>query len=192
MQATQCRAGEAKGQTGCGPTGEKTESGAGGSNHRRETTRRGKEAKEVRGGHGGQSRGAGRSVQVGERLDIKKQPRYSGQVQKLTGSLSCCFTRGECTDTLRRRITELEAECKKLTMDIKVKEDQIRELELKVQVGPSSLSTLGVLNTSRLCTVGEVWRTCGIYSALFVRLSLSFLCDRSFINIRKMKKTQRC
>ncbi|XP_023255637.1 macoilin-2-like isoform X1 [Seriola lalandi dorsalis] len=43
-------------------------------------------------------------------------------------------SRGECTDTLRRRITELETECKKLTMDIKLKEDQIRELELKVQV----------------------------------------------------------
>ncbi|KAM9340720.1 LOW QUALITY PROTEIN: macoilin-2 [Symphorus nematophorus] len=42
-------------------------------------------------------------------------------------------SRGECTDTLRRRITELETECKKLTMDIKLKEDQIRELELKVQ-----------------------------------------------------------
>lgn len=42
--------------------------------------------------------------------------------------------RGECTDTLRRRISELETECKKLTMDIKLKEDQIRELELKVQV----------------------------------------------------------
>ncbi|XP_004082444.1 macoilin isoform X1 [Oryzias latipes] len=42
-------------------------------------------------------------------------------------------SRGECTDTLRRRITELETECKKLTMDIKLKEDQIRELEIKVQ-----------------------------------------------------------
>uniref|UniRef100_A0A3Q3J8L4 Macoilin n=1 Tax=Monopterus albus TaxID=43700 RepID=A0A3Q3J8L4_MONAL len=42
-------------------------------------------------------------------------------------------SRGECTDTLRRRITELETECKKLSMDIKLKEDQIRELELKVQ-----------------------------------------------------------
>ncbi|KAF7202074.1 macoilin-2 isoform X3 [Nothobranchius furzeri] len=42
-------------------------------------------------------------------------------------------SRGECTDTLRRRITELESECKKFTVDIKVKEDQIRELELKVQ-----------------------------------------------------------
>ncbi|CAM9105494.1 unnamed protein product [Lampetra planeri] len=40
---------------------------------------------------------------------------------------------GECTDTLRRRITELEMECKKLTMDNKLKEDQIRELDLKVQ-----------------------------------------------------------
>lgn len=44
------------------------------------------------------------------------------------------FTRGECTESLRRRISELETECKKLTLDIKVKEDLIRELELKVQV----------------------------------------------------------
>lgn len=60
------------------------------------------------------------------------------------------FSRGECTDTLRRRITELEAECKKLTMDIKVKEDQIRELELKVQVRSSGLvlMTVGVINKS--------------------------------------------
>ncbi|TST98553.1 Macoilin-2 [Bagarius yarrelli] len=42
-------------------------------------------------------------------------------------------SRGECTDSLRRRISELETECKKLTLDIKVKEDLIRELELKVQ-----------------------------------------------------------
>lgn len=42
-------------------------------------------------------------------------------------------SRGECTDTLRWRITELEAEGKKLTMDIKLKEEQIRDLELKVQ-----------------------------------------------------------
>lgn len=42
--------------------------------------------------------------------------------------------RGECTESLRRRISELETECKKLTLDIKVKEDLIHELELKVQV----------------------------------------------------------
>lgn len=41
--------------------------------------------------------------------------------------------RGECTETLRNRIRELETECKKLTIDIKLKEDQIRELEMKVQ-----------------------------------------------------------
>lgn len=55
---------------------------------------------------------------------------------------SVFFKRGECTETLRSRIRELEAEGKKLTMDMKVKEEQIRELELKVQVrrrweGPS-------------------------------------------------------
>ncbi|XP_017320164.1 macoilin-2 [Ictalurus punctatus] len=42
-------------------------------------------------------------------------------------------SRGECTESLRRRISELETECKKLTLDIKVKEDLIHELELKVQ-----------------------------------------------------------
>ncbi|XP_007238635.2 macoilin-2 isoform X2 [Astyanax mexicanus] len=42
-------------------------------------------------------------------------------------------SRGECTESLRRRISELETECKKLTLDIKVKEDQIHDLELKVQ-----------------------------------------------------------
>lgn len=61
--------------------------------------------------------------------------------------------RGECTDTLRRRITELETECKKLTMDIKLKEDQIRELELKVQV--------------RIKTVGLCLPQCRLASADF-------------------------
>ncbi|KAJ8289457.1 hypothetical protein GJAV_G00001510 [Gymnothorax javanicus] len=42
-------------------------------------------------------------------------------------------TRGECTESLRSRIRELEAECKRLTVDIKLKEEQIRELDLKVQ-----------------------------------------------------------
>ncbi|MGH0176802.1 UNVERIFIED_CONTAM: hypothetical protein FKN15_073851 [Acipenser sinensis] len=42
-------------------------------------------------------------------------------------------TRGECTESLRSRIRELETECKKLTIDMKVKEEQIRDLEMKVQ-----------------------------------------------------------
>ncbi|XP_069478830.1 macoilin [Ambystoma mexicanum] len=42
-------------------------------------------------------------------------------------------SRGECTDTLRGRIRDLETECKKLTIDMKQKEDQIRDLEGKVQ-----------------------------------------------------------
>ncbi|KTF93030.1 hypothetical protein cypCar_00032732 [Cyprinus carpio] len=42
-------------------------------------------------------------------------------------------SRGECTDSLRSRIRELESECKKLTHDMKLKEEQIRELELKAQ-----------------------------------------------------------
>ncbi|KAF7668038.1 hypothetical protein LDENG_00035370 [Lucifuga dentata] len=42
-------------------------------------------------------------------------------------------TRVESTDSLRGRIRELETECKKLSMDMKLKEDQIRDLEGKCQ-----------------------------------------------------------
>ncbi|XP_061597044.1 macoilin-1 [Cololabis saira] len=41
--------------------------------------------------------------------------------------------RVESTDSLRGRIRELETECKKLSMDMKLKEDQIRDLEGKCQ-----------------------------------------------------------
>nr|XP_042100484.1 macoilin isoform X3 [Ovis aries] len=58
------------------------------------------------------------------------------KLEEATAARAVAFaaaSRGECTETLRNRIRELEAEGKKLTMDMKVKEDQIRELELKVQ-----------------------------------------------------------
>ncbi|XP_076864598.1 macoilin-1 [Brachyhypopomus gauderio] len=42
-------------------------------------------------------------------------------------------SRGECTDSLRNRIRELESECKKLSHDVKFKEEQLRELEGKAQ-----------------------------------------------------------
>uniref|UniRef100_UPI0037E7AA75 macoilin-1 isoform X2 n=1 Tax=Semicossyphus pulcher TaxID=241346 RepID=UPI0037E7AA75 len=42
-------------------------------------------------------------------------------------------TRVESTDSLRGRIRELETECKKLSMDMKLKEEQIRDLEAKCQ-----------------------------------------------------------
>lgn len=43
-------------------------------------------------------------------------------------------SRVESTDSLRGRIRELESECKKLSMDAKLKEEQIRDLEGKCQV----------------------------------------------------------
>lgn len=52
----------------------------------------------------------------------------------LVGLTSTSIHRGECTDSLRSRIRELESECKKLNHDMKLKEEQIRELELKAQV----------------------------------------------------------
>ncbi|KAG7500593.1 macoilin-1-like isoform X1 [Solea senegalensis] len=42
-------------------------------------------------------------------------------------------TRVESNDSLRVRIRELETECKKLSMDMKLKEEQIRDLEGKCQ-----------------------------------------------------------
>lgn len=42
-------------------------------------------------------------------------------------------SRGECTDSLRGRIRELETECKKLNIDMKLEEEHIRELEGKCQ-----------------------------------------------------------
>ncbi|XP_038016586.1 macoilin isoform X3 [Motacilla alba alba] len=58
------------------------------------------------------------------------------KLEEATAARAVAFaaaTRGECTETLRSRIRELETECKKLSLDIKLKEDQIRELEIKVQ-----------------------------------------------------------
>uniref|UniRef100_U3FWP5 Macoilin n=4 Tax=Micrurus TaxID=8634 RepID=U3FWP5_MICFL len=58
------------------------------------------------------------------------------KLEEATAARAVAFataTRGECTETLRNRIRDLETECKKLTIDIKVKEDQIRDLEMKVQ-----------------------------------------------------------
>lgn len=67
---------------------------------------------------------------------------------------SVFFKRGECAETLRSRIRELEAEGKKLTMDMKVKEEQIRELELKVQVRRrwgKGLPSLSPLQPASVC-----------------------------------------
>lgn len=47
---------------------------------------------------------------------------------------SLLSNRVESTDSLRGRIRELETECKKLSMDMKLKEEQIRDLEGKCQV----------------------------------------------------------
>ncbi|XP_062996008.1 macoilin isoform X2 [Elgaria multicarinata webbii] len=58
------------------------------------------------------------------------------KLEEATAARAVAFaaaTRGECTETLRNRIRDLETECKKLTIDIKLKEDQIRDLEMKVQ-----------------------------------------------------------
>ncbi|KYO25748.1 macoilin [Alligator mississippiensis] len=58
------------------------------------------------------------------------------KLEEATAARAVAFaaaSRGECTETLRNRIRELETECKKLTLDIKLKEEQIRELEIKVQ-----------------------------------------------------------
>uniref|UniRef100_A0A8C5MGY8 Macoilin n=1 Tax=Leptobrachium leishanense TaxID=445787 RepID=A0A8C5MGY8_9ANUR len=58
------------------------------------------------------------------------------KLEEATAARAVAFaaaSRGECTETLRNKIRDLESECKKLTLDMKLKEDQIRDLELKVQ-----------------------------------------------------------
>ncbi|KAM8975809.1 macoilin [Pelodytes ibericus] len=58
------------------------------------------------------------------------------KLEEATAARAVAFaaaSRGECTETLRSRIRDLESECKKLSIDMKLKEDQIRELEIKVQ-----------------------------------------------------------
>ncbi|XP_069614010.1 macoilin [Ranitomeya imitator] len=65
-------------------------------------------------------------------LEEKKRKK----LEEATAARAVAFAaanRGECTETLRGRIRDLEGECKKLSIDMKLKEDQIRELELKVQ-----------------------------------------------------------
>uniref|UniRef100_G3SN71 Macoilin n=1 Tax=Loxodonta africana TaxID=9785 RepID=G3SN71_LOXAF len=66
-------------------------------------------------------------------MEEKKRKKLEEATAARAVALAAASRRGECTETLRNRIRELEAEGKKLTMDMKVKEDQIRELELKVQ-----------------------------------------------------------
>ncbi|KAK1894317.1 Macoilin-2 [Dissostichus eleginoides] len=68
--------------------------------------------------------------QLEKRLKAEQEARAAAEKQLADEKKR---KKGECTDTLRRRINELETECKKLSMDIKLKEDQIRELDLKVQ-----------------------------------------------------------
>uniref|UniRef100_A0A673ZXE7 Macoilin 1b n=1 Tax=Salmo trutta TaxID=8032 RepID=A0A673ZXE7_SALTR len=79
--------------------------------------------------------------QLEKRLKVEQEARANAEKQladekKRKKDIHNYFintSAGECTDTMRRRITELETECKKLTMDIKLKEDQLRELEMTVQ-----------------------------------------------------------
>lgn len=76
-------------------------------------------------------------------LYLLSQSRLSKTINISTGRqnfyashyCSChLYNRVESTDSLRGRIRELESECKKLSMDMKLKEEQIRDLEGKCSV----------------------------------------------------------
>ncbi|KAF7710867.1 macoilin-2 [Silurus meridionalis] len=82
--------------------------------------------------------------QLEKRLKVEQEARAAAErqlaeekkrkkLEEARAAALAAASRGECTESLRRRISELETECKKLTLDIKVKEDLICELELKVQ-----------------------------------------------------------
>lgn len=68
-------------------------------------------------------------------------------------SSSLLSNRVESTDSLRGRIRELETECKKLSMDMKLKEEQIRDLEGKCQVRRNSAFSSVWHQLSRLPSV---------------------------------------
>ncbi|XP_051949256.1 macoilin-1-like [Xyrauchen texanus] len=63
----------------------------------------------------------------------KKRKKLEEATAARAVALAAAASRGECTDLLRTRIRELESECKKLTHDMKLKEERIRDLELKAQ-----------------------------------------------------------
>eukprot|EP00061_Rhincodon_typus_P017014 g45522.t1 len=121
-------------------------------------------------------------------VDEKKRKKLEEATAARAVALAAA-TRGECTETLRSRIRDLETECKKLTIDMKVKEDQIRELEMKVQPSTHPLdikdtyvrlllvdysSTFNAITSSRL--ISELHDP-GLSSAL-CNWILSFLTHR--------------
>ncbi|TSK28235.1 Macoilin-1 [Bagarius yarrelli] len=64
--------------------------------------------------------------------DEKKRKKEEEETTARAVALATA-NRGECPDSLRNRIRDLESECKKLSHDLKFKEEQLRELEGKVQ-----------------------------------------------------------
>ncbi|KAK3508341.1 hypothetical protein QTP70_022088, partial [Hemibagrus guttatus] len=66
-------------------------------------------------------------------LNDEKKRKKVEEVTAARAVALAAASRGECTDSLRSRIRELESECKKLSHDLKFKEEQLRELEGKVQ-----------------------------------------------------------
>lgn len=131
-QAPRRRPGQAERQADHLPAGEAAEGGAGGPRPGREAAGRGEEEEEDGGGHRRQSRGLGRRHQV-PHTDCSRQSHTAGG-SGAKGSTRLPSNRLESTDSLRGRIRELESECKKLSMDVKLKEEQIRDLEGKCQV----------------------------------------------------------
>lgn len=67
---------------------------------------------------------------------------------------SLLSNRVESTDSLRGRIRELETECKKLSMDMKLKEEQIRDLEGKCQVRRNDSFFLLLFKSVSVCILG--------------------------------------
>uniref|UniRef100_A0A8C7J606 Macoilin n=1 Tax=Oncorhynchus kisutch TaxID=8019 RepID=A0A8C7J606_ONCKI len=74
-----------------------------------------------------------------EQQMLQRQEREAEEGEALSLFILVCtdslfsLSGGECTDSLRGRIRELETECKKLSIDMKLKEEHIRELEGKCQ-----------------------------------------------------------
>ena len=54
----------------------------------------------------------------------------------------CCCCRNECTEVCKTRQQELESELKQIRRELKVREDQIRQLDRETQVGGATYSMI--------------------------------------------------
>ncbi|XP_032877235.1 macoilin-like [Amblyraja radiata] len=74
----------------------------------------------------------GRALLEKQVMDVKRRKTEEASVLTRTASLSASI-RGDCTDTLKNRMKEMDAEYKQLQAELKMKDDHLRKVEQEVQ-----------------------------------------------------------